>query len=204
MIGMWMVEREAGGQVGDRQKLRRWRKHRLVHNMTALPREFAVLRRWTSRHSRWWISAVRKLRSSHGCGGLVLRVFFLFLRICEGFFKLPRLFVSDELPLNEAFFFKFESVKKNRNEAIFRGKIGMKGSLIIYWASKTKTKSKARLSLGLSRIVHVKKHVIWQSLLSPHFMRTETAGWTGGEDKEIQSTGQLDFDLRNNKEDGAE
>ena len=28
-------------------------------------------------------------------------------------------------------------------------------------------------------------------------MRTETAGWTGGEDKEIQSTGQLDFDLRN-------
>ena len=35
-------------------------------------------------------------------------------------------------------------------------------------------------------------------------MRTETAGWTGGEDKEIQSTGQLDFDLRNNKEDGAE
>ena len=37
-------------------------------------------------------------------------------------------------------------------------------------------------------------------------MRTETAGWTGGEDKEIQSTEQLDFDLRNNenKEDGAE
>ena len=33
-------------------------------------------------------------------------------------------------------------------------------------------------------------------------MRTETAGWTGGEDKEIQSTRQLDFDLRNNKEDG--
>ena len=26
----------------------------------------------------------------------------------------------------------------------------------------------------------------------------------GGEDKEIQSTGQLDFDLRNNEEDGAE
>ena len=35
-------------------------------------------------------------------------------------------------------------------------------------------------------------------------MRTETVGWTGGEDKEIQSTGQLDLDLRNNKEDGAE
>ena len=34
-------------------------------------------------------------------------------------------------------------------------------------------------------------------------MRTETAGWTGGEDKEIQSTGQLDFGS-NNKEDGAE
>ena len=35
-------------------------------------------------------------------------------------------------------------------------------------------------------------------------MQTETAGWTSGEDKEIKSTGQLDFDLRNNKEDGAE
>ena len=34
-------------------------------------------------------------------------------------------------------------------------------------------------------------------------MRTETAGWTSGEDIEIQSTGQLDFDLRN-KEDEAE
>ena len=32
-------------------------------------------------------------------------------------------------------------------------------------------------------------------------------GWTGGEDKEIQRDtkhGTLDFDLRNNKEDGAE
>ena len=59
-------------------------------------------------------------------------------------------------------------------------------------------------------------------------MRTETAEWTDGEDKEIQSTGQLDlelsspyrtlwktprrrktastlpFDLRNNGKDGAE
>ena len=37
-------------------------------------------------------------------------------------------------------------------------------------------------------------------------MRTETAGWTGREDKEIKSTGQLDLDLRNNlnKEDGTE
>ena len=45
----------------------------------------------------------RKLRSRHGCGGLVLRVFFLFCGGCEGSFKLPRLFLSDELPLNEGF-----------------------------------------------------------------------------------------------------
>ena len=195
-----MVEREAGGQVWGGQKLRRWQKHPLVHNMTALPREFAVLRRWRSRHSRWWISAVRKLRSSYGCDGLVLRVFFLFWRVCEGSFKLPRLFLSDELPLNEAFFLIWVSEEwghfsgENRNE---RQPDNLSGI-------KNKDKSKARLSLGLSRIAHVKKHVIWQSLLSPHFMRTETAGWTGGEDKEIQSTGQLDLDLRNNKEDGAE
>ena len=56
---------------------------------------------------------------------------------------------------------------------------------------ENKDKSNARISLGLSRIVDVKKHVIWQSLVSPfrpHFMRAETAGWTGGEDEEIQST----------------
>ena len=56
---------------------------------------------------------------------------------------------------------------------------------------ENKDKRKARLSLGLSRIVDVKKHVKWQSLLSPfspYFMRAETAGWTGGEDEEIQST----------------
>ena len=56
---------------------------------------------------------------------------------------------------------------------------------------ENKDKSNARLSLGLSRIVDVKKHVIRQSLLSqlsPHFMRAETSGWTGGEDEEIRST----------------
>ena len=56
---------------------------------------------------------------------------------------------------------------------------------------ENKDKRSARLSLGLSRIVDAKKHVIWQSLLSPfspHFMRAETAGWTSGEDEEIQST----------------
>ena len=55
---------------------------------------------------------------------------------------------------------------------------------------ENKDKSNARLSLGLNRIVDVKKHVVWQSLLSPfspHFMRAEKAGWTGGEDEEIQS-----------------
>ena len=45
--------------------------------------------------------------------------FLSLLRSCEGSFKLPRLFPSDELPLNEDFFFKLESVKKNR-------KIGMR------------------------------------------------------------------------------
>ena len=40
-----MVEREAGGQVGGGQKLKRGQKHPLVHNMTALPCEFAVLMR---------------------------------------------------------------------------------------------------------------------------------------------------------------
>ena len=82
-----------------------------------------------------------------------------------------------------------EEKSENRNEAFFREKIGMNGSLIS--GMENKDKSNARLSLGLSRIVDMKKHVIWQSLLSPfspHFMRAETAGWTGGEDEEIQST----------------
>ena len=36
-------------------------------------------------------------------------------------------------------------------------------------------------------------------------MRAETAGWTGGEDKEIQSTElKLNLDLGPNEEDGAE
>ena len=144
--------------------------------MTALPREFAVLRRWTSRHSRWWISAVRKLRSSHGCGGLVLRVFFLFWRVCEGSFKLPRLFLSDELPLNEAFFLIWVSEEKSE-WGHFSGKNRNERQPDNLSGIENKDKSKARLSPG-SRIVHVKKHVIWQSLLSPHFMRTETAGWT--------------------------
>ena len=171
--------------------------------MTALPREFAVLMRWTSRHSRWWISTVRKLRSSHGCSGLVLRVFFLFLRVCEGSFKLPRLFLSDELQLNETFLLIWVSEEKSE-WGHFSGKNRNERQPDNLSGIENKDKSEARLSLGLSRIVHVKKHVIWQSLLSPHFMRTETAGWASGEDKEIQSTGQLDFDLRNNKEDEAE
>ena len=174
MIGMRMVEREAGGQVGGGQKLRRWQKHRLVHNMTALPREFAVLRRWTIGHSLWWISAVRKLRSSHGCGRLVLRVFFFFC----GSVKVLLSFLVFFLAVNyhwTKLFLKFESVKKNRNEAIFRGENRNERQPDNLSGIENKDKSKARLSLGLSRIVHVKKHVIWQSLLSPHFMRTETA-----------------------------
>ena len=146
----------------------------------------------------WWILAVRKRRSSHGCGGLVRRVFFLFCGGgrgrggCESSFKLPRIFLRDELPLNEDIFKKLESVKKNRI-------IGMR-PFFFNWNERqsdnlsgmeNKDKRNARLSLGLSRIVDVKKHVIWQSLLSPfspHFMRAETAGWTGGEDEDIQST----------------
>ena len=190
MIGMRMVEREAGGQVGGGQKLRRWQKHRLVHNMTALPREFAVLRRWTSGHSRWWISAVRKLRSSHGCGGLVLRDFFF----CCGSVKVLLSFLVFFLAVN------YHWKKKNRNEAIFRGKIGMKGSLIIYSGIENKDKSKARLSLGLKPDrSREKARYMTKSTKSPLHANRDS----GGEDKEleIQSTGQLDFDLRNNEED---
>ena len=198
-----MVDREAGGQVGGGQNLGDDKNIRWFITWLLCLREFAVLRRWTSRHSRRWIWAVRKLRSSHGCGGLVLRAFFLFWRVCEGSFKLPRLFLSDELPLKEAFLKIWVSEEKSER-GHFSGENRNERQPDNLSRIENKDKSKARLSLGLSRIVQVKKHVIWQSLLSPHFMRTETAGWTVGEDKEIQSTGQLDLDLRNNKEDGAE
>ena len=142
---------------------------------------------------------VRKLRSSHGCGGLVLRVFFLFCGRagggggCEGSFKLPRPFISDELSLDEDFFKNWNQWRKIGKWELghFSGKKWNERQSDNLSGMENKDKSNARLSLGLSRIVDVKKHVIWQSLLSPfspHFMRAETAGWTGGEDEEIQST----------------
>ena len=74
---------------------------------------------------------------------------------------------------------------------------------------ENKDKIKARLSLGLSRIVDVKKHVKWQSLLSlfsPHFMRAETVF---GVDRrrgrrDTKHGTQLNLDLGPNEEDGAE
>ena len=56
--------------------------------------------------------------------------------------SLPVFLLRDELPLNKGRFFLMESVKKNRNEAIFGGKIEMNDSMIIYQVSKTKTKAK--------------------------------------------------------------
>ena len=143
--------------------------------------------------TRWWISVVRKLRSSHGCGGLVLRVFFPF---CGGAVKVLSSFPVFFLAMNYHWtkFFKIginEKKSENRNEAIFRDKNWNERQSDNLSGMENKDKSNAWLSLGLSRIVDVKKHVIWQSLLSPfspHFMRAETAGWTGGEDEEIQST----------------
>ena len=85
-------------------------------------------------------------------------------------------------------------MKENRNEAIFREEIGMKRQPDNLSGIENKDKSKARLvSLGLSRIVDVKKHVISQGLLSPlvptSCEQRQRSGWTGGEDQEIQSTG---------------
>ena len=161
--------------------------------------------------TRWWISAVRKLRSSQGCGGLVLKGFFLFCGGCEGSFKLPHLFLSDELPLSEDLkkIGISEEKSENRNEAIFRGKNRNKQQPDNLSGIENKDKSKAGLSLGLSWIVDVKKHVIWQSLLSPlgpHFMRAEAAL---GVDRRRGRRGtkhgtQLNLDLGPNEEDGAE
>ena len=73
----------------------------------------------------------------------------------------------------------------------------MKGSLIIYRASKTKTKAKSWPNPDRSR---EKACYMAKSANSQLHANRDS----GGEDKEIQSTGQLDFDLRNNEEDGAE
>ena len=160
--------------------------------------------------TRWWISAVRKLRSSRGCGGLVLRVFFSSF---EGAVKVlssfPVFFLATNYHWTKIFLkigiseekseWGHFSWKKNRNK---RQPDNLSGI-------ENKDKSKAQLSLGLSRIVDVKKHAIWQSLLnplSPHFMRAEAALGVdrrrGQRDKK-QGT-QLNLDLGPNGEDGAE
>ena len=142
--------------------------------------------------TRWWISAVRKLRSSYGCGGLVIRVFFLFCGAVKVLSSFSVFFLAMNYHWTKIFFENWNQWEKsewghitvkNRNEQQPDNLSGI----------ETKDKSKARLSLGLSRIVDVKKHVIWQSLLSPlspHFMQQkQRSGWTGGEDLELQSTG---------------
>ena len=67
---------------------------------------------------------------------------------------------------------------------------------------ENKDKSKARLILGLSRIVDVKKHVIWQSPISPALGVDRRRG---RRDTQHGSDGtQLDLDVGPNEEDGAE
>ena len=130
--------------------------------------------------TRWWISAVRKLRSSHGCGRLVIRVFFFFC----GAVKVLSSFLAFFLAMNYHWtkilkkIWISEEKSENRNEAMLREKNRNERQPDNLSGIETKDKSKARLSLGLSRIVDMKKHVIWQSRLSPlspHFMRAETA-----------------------------
>ena len=88
-------------------------------------------------------------------------IFFLFCGGCEGYSKLPRPFLSDELPLNEDFFKigiseeKSEDRLENQNEAIFQEKFGMNGSLIIYQARKQGQKQSSAKSWP-----KLKKHVI--------------------------------------------
>ena len=104
-----------------------------------------------------------------------------------------------------------ESVKKYRNEAIFREKNRNERQPDNLSCIENKNKSKARLILGLSRIVDVKKHVMaksTKSIKSP-LLRAETAlgvdRWRGRRDTKHGSDGtQLDLDVGPNEEDGAE
>ena len=156
--------------------------------------------------TRWWISAVRKLRSSHGCGGLVLRIFFLFCGGCEGSFKLPHLFLSDWTKI--FFFIRISEGKSERGH--FSGKNRNERQPDNLSGIENKDKSKARLvSLGLSQIVDVKKHVIWQGLLSPlspHLMWAETALWVDRRRgwRDTKHGTQLNLDPEPNEKDGAE
>ena len=102
-------------------------------------------------------------------------------------------------------------MKKNRKIGMrpFSGKNRNKRQPDNLSGIENKDKTKAQLSLGLSRIVDVKKHVIWQSLLSPHVMRAEAALGVDrrrGRRDEKQGTHvtQLNLDLGPNEEDGAE
>ena len=104
----------------------------------------------------WWIFAVKKLRSSHGCGDISLHS----SSQGEGSFKLRRVFLSDELPLNEDFF-KIGISEGKSERGHFFGKNWNERQSDNLSGMENKDKRNARLSLGLSRIV------IWQSLLSP-------------------------------------
>ena len=92
-----------------------------------------------SRHSRWWISAVRtRLRRASSQGFLS----FFFLRVCEGFFKLPRLFLSDELPLNEAFFLNLSQWRKIRMRPFFGEKSEWKAAWLFIGHRKQRQKQR--------------------------------------------------------------
>ena len=82
-------------------------------------------------------------------------------------------------------------MKKNRNEAIFRGKIGMKGSLIIYRASKTKTKAKLAKSWPKPDRSREKARYLTKSTKSPlHANRDSGVGrWRGQRDTKHGTVG---------------
>ena len=177
MIGMRMVEREAGGQVGGGQKLRRWQKHPLVHNMTALPREFAVLRRWTSRHSRWWISAVRKLRSrsSHGCGGLVLRVFFLFCgsvkdKVLSSF---PVFFLAMNYHWTKLFFFNLSQWRKIGMRPFFGEKSTKPIKYLWTWAEIERQWRAGKEEGQIVRVSYLCSDLVWPRATRPRLVLTE-------------------------------
>ena len=136
-----------GWSGGRRTKHRRWQKHPLVHDMTALPLEFAVFRRWTSRHSRWWISAVRKLRSSHGCGGLVLRVFFLFfcgsVKVLSSF---PVFFLAMNYHWTKLFFLIWVSEEKSEWGHFFGEKSEWKAAWLFIGHRKQRQKQSSAKS----------------------------------------------------------
>ena len=159
----------------------------------------------------WWILAVRKLRSSHGCGGLVLRVFFSFAGDVKVLSSFPVFFLATNYQWTKNFFKNWNQWRKIGKSEIghFSGKNRNERQPDNLSGIENKDKSKAQLSLGLSRIVDVKKHFIWQGLLSPlspHFMRAEAAlGVDRRRGRRDTKHGTpLNLNLGSNEEDGAE